>query len=116
MKRLEEMAKADIENIDMSQDPGQIAKEYIKNYKERTGKDFTKQAVSALKRLLNKEGHDNAEEIVSAAREQAGIESGGKKQSKEEKDEKMRQAVKGAAKRAHDAYQESFRDKVKKYL
>lgn len=118
MKYIKEMAKADLENVDLNQEPDKIASKYIENYKKRTGKDFSKQAAAALKKLLNNKGYENTEEVVKAAKQQAGVsDAESRKEQKQKSDEKMRQAVKGAAKRAADAYQEeSFRDKVKRYL
>jgi hypothetical protein len=109
--KLEEMAMADLEGIDLRKNPKEIAKKYIKNYKERTGKEFNKQASSALKKLLNKQKCENTDEIVDAAKKEAGIET--KNNDKKEKDEVMHKSVKDAAKKAHDTYaSESFKDKM----
>ena len=127
IRHLLEMAKADLEGIELDSDsPEEIAKKYVKNYKERTGKEFTTQAASALKKLLSTEEmeEEDVEEIVGLAKEEGGLSSKkdkeektpSKSKKKEEEEERMMGNIKKKAKEAWDAYNEesSLLGKIRK--
>lgn len=123
--RIDEMAAIDFKDIDLKGSAESIAKQFVDNYKKRTGKDFNAQAAAGIKKTLK--DREDVDAIVAAARKYGEVKEAKphavrskesnekKKEANAEKNDVMSKNVGAAAKRAYDAYtKEDFISEIRK--